>query len=294
MNILVIGATGTVGREVCTALAGKGHNIRAGIHTPEKAVMVQETGAEPVLVDFSKPKTLLAAMQGIDRVFLATPFSADMVRQTKTVVDACHKASIRQIVKLSVMGAEIEPGIQVGRWHREAENIIRASNIPYTFLRPNFFMQNFITYLGKGIKDHTSIQLPAGEGKTSFIDVRDLGQVAAVCLTQPGHDNKEYTLTGPDSLSYTQAADIISMVIGPKVQYVPLSDEQAKEALLEQGMPELLAGAMLELYQQVRAGYAAEVTPWVEKLLGRKPTLFQRFVKDHRDAFTDSKFITHL
>jgi uncharacterized protein YbjT (DUF2867 family) len=131
-----------------------------------------------VQLDYNKPDTLSAALIGVDKLFLLTPFQSNMVDLTSNLVNEAKKAGVKYIVKQSVLGADSEPAITPSRLHRQAEKIIEESGIPFTFLRPNFFMQNFVTLYSHFIKTQGAFYVPAGDAKASFVDVRDIAAVA--------------------------------------------------------------------------------------------------------------------
>jgi uncharacterized protein YbjT (DUF2867 family) len=175
-----------------------------------------------------------------------------------------------------------EPRINITRLHRQAEKIIEDSGIPFTYLRPNFFMQNFVNfYLTKG---QSSIYLPAGEGKVSFVDVRDIVAVAVQALTndENGEDGgKAYTITGPEALSYRDAARILSEYIGRKVSYVDISEVDARRIIEGMGMSEWHTNILLELLKLSREGYLSDVYDAVEEVTGRRPIPFSQFAQDY-------------
>src|SRR5262249_5390584 len=143
-TILVTGATGTIGARVLKELAGKPDVVvRAAVRSKEKSGSLG-SAATPVDFDYSKPETIAAAVKGVDHIFLVTPTVPDQVALAKQLIDAAKAAGVRHIVKLSALGADAEPGIQLGRWHREVERYLEGSGVTYTFLRPNNFMENFI------------------------------------------------------------------------------------------------------------------------------------------------------
>jgi uncharacterized protein YbjT (DUF2867 family) len=195
------------------------------------------------------------------------------------------------MVKLSVMAADVEPGTIIGRLHRQEEKIIEESGITYAFLRSGAFMQNFINFFGQTIKNQNAFYLPAGDGKVSFVDVRDIAAVVAKLLTKNNgnrgqqHENKAYDITGPEALSYSQAAEIISKEIGKKISYVDIPEEDARKAMKGIGMEDWLIDAIMELYNIIKAGYASQTTNTVEQIIGRKPTSFAQFVRDYSNSF---------
>ena len=146
-TILVTGATGTVASEVLSALEGKaGVKVLAGVRSAAKGGSLRRANIEPVDFDYSKPETVSAALQGVDKVFLLTPFVLESVAYGKALVDAAKAAGVKHIVKLSAFGSDFEPGIQLGRWHREVEKHLQVRGIAHTILRPNNFMENFLNY----------------------------------------------------------------------------------------------------------------------------------------------------
>ena len=160
-----------------------------------------------VTFDYTRPETFADAFKDVDKLFLLTPISPNMGSHSSNLVNAAKQNGIKYIVKLSVMGADAEPGITIGRLHRQEEKIIEGSGIPYSFLRPGAFMQNFVNYFGETIKNQNAFYFPAGEGKVSFVDVRDIASVAVVFLTRNDtkYENKAYGITGQEALSYGQA-----------------------------------------------------------------------------------------
>jgi uncharacterized protein YbjT (DUF2867 family) len=291
-TILVTGATGTVGSEVTKQLISSptsNFNIKAAVHSQESANRVAaETRVKPVLIDYNKPDTIEEAFKDVDRLFLLTPFQSNMVELSSNLVNVAKKktGAVKHIVKLSVMGADAKPGITGGRLHRQAENIIKESGISYTFLRPNFFMQNFINFFSQTIKEQNAFYVPAGDGKISFVDVRDIAGVAVqALLDESKHGRKTYNITGPNAISYAQAAEILSNEIGRKIKYVDISEDQAREGMKAIGMDEWFINSMMELFNITRAGYVSDVSPAIEEVTGKKPITFSEFAKDYSRAF---------
>lgn len=283
-TILVTGATGTIGSEVVKALAEKpGVTVRVAVRSAAKAEKLLGPNVVPVDFDYEKPETLAAAVKGADRVFLLTPFTENQVELGKLLIDAAKAAGVKHIVKLSAVGAEIEPGIQLGRWHRAIEKHIEASGVAYTFLRPANFMDNFIHYYppaGDG-----NIYLPLGTGAVSYIDSRDIAAVAAAVLTGEGHQGKAYVLTGPAALTTAEAASAIGAASGRDIHYVDVPEAAASKAMLDMQMPGWMVEAMMELHGICKAGYASEVSPLVEQLTGRAPRTFADFARDRAEAW---------
>ncbi len=278
--ILVTGSTGKVGSELVKALREERTPFRAAFHSPEKAEKERASGLDTVL-DYARPETLPPALAGVERLFLLSP--PGLTRLEAAVVEAAKKAGVRRIVKLSVWGAEDE-AFFFAREHRAIERIVEASGIPFTFLRPNGFMQTYFMY-GVTIKTQSAFYLPDRDARWNLIDTRDIAAVAAKTLTEPGHEGKVYELAGPEALSNSEIAETLSRVLGRTVTYVDITDDQFRAALLGVGMPQTLAETIVDLHHVVVSGAFASATPWVERITGSKPGTFDRFARDFAEAF---------
>lgn len=282
-RILVTGATGTVGSEVLRALSGGEHQVRVAARG-EKATDLQAAGYETVEMDFRRPESLVAALQGVDRALLLTPLTPDMVELGKAFVTAAKLAGVKHIVRLSGAGAETK-GITLARWHREVEEAIEASGIAYTHVRPTSFMQNYVKYMGHLIKTKGAYYLPHGTGKVSRVDARDVAAVVVAALTKDGHEGQAYALTGPEAISDYDVAEILSSTLGRPVSYVDVPEEAARQSMLEAGMPAVLVDVMVELYRIEREGWVSTVSPVVEQITGRPARTFAAFAQDYATAF---------
>lgn len=270
--ILVTGAAGTVGTEVVRALKAKGVPFRAA----HRSRPIKVEGVESVAVDYGREETVQAALEGIDTLFL---LSNDVASEAGVVI-AAQRSGVRRIVTLSVIDAEKE-AFTFARWHRAVEKQIEASGVAWTFLRPAGFMQNIINYMGPTIRSESRIYQNAGDGKVSHVDARDIGEVAALALTEPGHERKAYTLTGPRAVSYGEIAELLSSALGRAITYVALSDEQLKQGAVASGTPPAYADALVELGQFYRSNALAFVSPDIEKVTGHAPRAIEPFVSEH-------------
>lgn len=278
-TILVTGATGTIGSQVVAELArDSAVTVRAGVRDAKKASSLPN-GAAAVDFDYARPDTLAAACSGADKVFLLTPLAEDQVELGQRLVEAAKSAGVKHIVKLSALGADIEPGIQLGRWHRAVEKAIEASGMAWTFLRPNNFMENFVNFYPPDREG--AIYLPWGEGAVSFVDGRDVARCAAAALAGDGHEGKAYTPTGPAAFTVAEAAATIAKVTGRAIKYVDVPEDAAKRAMLDMQIPPWMVDALMELHAVDKAGYAAVVTEDVKKLTGKAPRSFEDFARDN-------------
>jgi uncharacterized protein YbjT (DUF2867 family) len=292
-TILVTGATGTVGSELVKQLTSpsllppsSGIKVRGAIHSQNKVEEFRRNNrtVEIAIMDFNKPQTVAEALNGVDQLFWLTlprpnvteEISGNLIREAK-------KNYIRQIVKLSVF----QLVGSIGRWHRYEEKIIEESGIPYTFLRAGAFMQNFISFFGQTIKNQNAFYLPAGNGKVSFVDVRDIAAVAVKLLTENRirHETTAFGITGQEALSYNQAAETLSKATGKKISYIDIPQEEAIKSMKGSGMEDWLIDDLIEFCNIIRAGNASQTTDTVEQFLGRIATSFEQFVRDHINSF---------
>ena len=276
MKILVTTPSGKVGQALVTTLKAAGATLRLGAHTVEKA-RAAFPGLEVVRLDHTDPATHAAAVQGVDALYLASPGDFPSAPE-KALVDAAKKAGVKKVVKLAAMGIEHSDNPL-----RQVEEHVRASGLAFTFLHPTWFMQNFTTSMAGAIKAGTLAE-PAGEGKTAFIDARDIAAVAAKALLEPGHEGKTYTLTGAELLSRGDVAAALSRELGRTVTYLPVTDEQFRAAV-KGVLPPSYTELMSHLYSIVRAGHTAVKTDTVREVLGRAPISFAQFAKEHRAAW---------
>lgn len=272
--ILVTGATGKVGSELVKRLETEKVPFRAGVRH------AGNLGMDSVAFDFDKPETFGPALTGVEKLFLLTSGGTE---REAAAVDAAKKAGVQHLVKLSVWGAEGEDFV-FGRAHREIEKKIEASGIPYTFLRPNGFMQNYLIQAAT-IKSQGAFYLPARDSRYSVVDVRDVGAVAAKVLMSTGHEGRAYTLSGPESLSNAEIAEKLSRAAGRTLTYVDVPEAQFRKSLIEMGTPEPYADAYIDLIHYYIRGKAAAVTPDIERVTGKEPRTFDEFARDFAAAF---------
>jgi uncharacterized protein YbjT (DUF2867 family) len=283
--ILVTGAAGTTGSEVTRLLASKGVRIRALVRDPEKAKRFPGGSVETVVADLEKPMTLDPALKGVDKVFLVSSVDPRMSLLHGNVIDASKRAGVKQVVRLSVLGASPNSPARFLKWHGEIDERLSRSGLSYSLLRPHSFMQNLLHARGS-IQSDGAIYYPAKEGRIAPIDARDIAACAAAVLTSEGHSGRIYDLTGPESLSYAEIAATIGKAIGREVSYVDVPPEAAREAMLGMGFPEFVADGLIELMALYGAGTYADVTQTVEKLTNVPPRTLASFAKDFAGVFS--------
>ena len=283
-KLLIISATGNIGKELVKLLVKNGGNIRVMTRSTSSTEELNALGVELFNGDMGDTDSLKRAMNGIAKVFFATPLVPNMVQLSSNIVHAAKDCGVSHLVKISGAGAELE-SITLAKWHRAIEKEIEQSGMAYTFLRPNSFMQNYANYSSHTIIDHGAFYSPMGEGQVAFIDARDIANVAYHVLTEEGHQNKAYYLSGPKALSNNEVADILSTVTGKTIRYVDVPANDARQSMLTTGMPEIIVDAMMELYQINKLGYTAEVSSTVAEITGQKATSFEAFANYYKGVF---------
>jgi len=282
--ILVTGATGKTGIDVVKGLSIVGAGVRALVRSEEKAARLRRPGVEIAIGDLGEPATLASALRGCDRVFLCSSADPRQVELQGNLVRAAKDAGVRHVVRMSGLGASLDSPVSFSRWHAETEKQLIASGIPWTFLRPHFFMQNLLGFAGS-VRAQGTLFMPMKSGKISLVDTRDIAAVAVEALTGAGHERKIYDITGPEALSGHDLAQQLSKAIGKPVRYVDVPPEEAKKGMLSAGAPEWMADAMIALYGIFAASRAAAVSPVVEQVTGYPARRFEEWARENAAAF---------
>ncbi len=280
-SILVTGAGGNVGHEVVHHLLARGATVRAAILNESDAARLPD-GVETVRFDFLDPATYAAAFNGVERLFLMRPPAiSDVERDMLPAIEYAGLAGVRQITFLSLVGAERNRVVP----HAKIETVLRASGIPWTMLRCGFFMQNLNTTHRADIVEHDDLFIPAGGGATSFIDVRDIGAVAARTLTEAGHEGQAYELTGTEALTYDDVAAMMTEELGRPITYSNPSVLSFARRMRRRGHPWRYIWVMEGIYLTTRLGMAATLAPDAARLLGRPPITMRQYVRDYAPSF---------
>jgi uncharacterized protein YbjT (DUF2867 family) len=281
--ILVIGATGTNGQEVVQRLAGAGQRVRALVRNTAKADGLRLPNVELVEGDLGDAASLGRAFAGASRAFVVTAVDQRAVEWCRNAFEAARRAGTPHVVKFSGMGAGVADAALL-RQHGETDEVLKASGLPYTILRPNSFFQNMLWSAG-AIKDHGAFYLPMRDGRQSLVDVRDIAAVAVRVLTEAGHEGQTYEITGPERLSYAEVAATLTRVLGKQVRYVDVAPEAAKDSMLKAGMPAWNADAVTELYGAFATGQFGYTTDTVKRITGLPPIPFEQWARENVAAF---------
>ena len=278
-GVFVTGASGSVGAAVVAGLRERGEHAVAAVRDAESAAGLP-TGVEARMFEFANdPGAMRAALEGCDRLFLMRPPPIEDVEQYLfPLIDAAMVSGVRQIVFLSLQGVQHNKGVP----HYRVEKYLERVGAPFTFLRPNFFMQNLSTTYRRGIRDHDEIFVPAGRAFTAFIDAHDIGAVAGAVLTSPGHLGRKYTLNGEQSLTYRNVARILTEVLRRPIRYARPSEDEYLARLADEGWPQDYIDVQRMIYRVVRLNISALPNRAVRKLTGRPATTFRQFAERER------------
>jgi len=280
--ILVTGATGHVGSELVRQLIERGEEVRALVRDPSKANKLP-AAADVAVGDLEDLPSLLKAYQGADRIFLLVPGIDHKAAETALL--AAKETGIGRIVYLSSYAVARTPLPPMGRWHQEREELIRASGIPATFLRPGGFMTNTFDWM-QTLREGGYVLDPIGPGRAALIDPADIAAVAAMALTEDGHAGKAYTLTGNEALTVAEQVAIISAVIGREIAVRDIaSPEEAVKFRYPNGAPPSLTAAIVEGLKSMRSDTQGLRTTTVQELLGRPPRSFREWCEINAGAF---------
>ena len=277
-RILVVGATGSVGRGAVAELLARGARFAAATRDPVRARSLLGPGVELVALDPEDPQSLAAACEGIDALLLVPPEAAAGRKRSlaQRIAEAAARAGIRRIALVSGLSAmRDEQSIS-----REMERDVEALAIAWTFLRPNFFMQNYHTVYRESVR-RGAIDLFTGAGRTSLVDARDVGAAAAAALLAPGHEGRAPQLTGGEALDQAEIAAILSRATGREVRYTARSHDDTRAALRAAGLSEAAVEASVARYREVEAGGFAAISPELRELLGRAPISFASYAREH-------------
>ena len=288
--ILVLGATGNVGKEVAKQLISAGRPVRVLVRDRKRAEAALGTeGYTVVEGEFDNPDALAKSMEGIEGVFIVTLDEEYFyTHQLEKIIGAAQTAKVTRAVMLSAR-ADITSYMPFFRWHGIAERMLLNSGIPCTLLRPAWFMQNFLTTAAGGV-----LNVSAGKGLMGFIDTRDIASVAVAALVEPGHQPKLYLLTGPEALNHYQVAEILSECTGRNFTYNSINEDTYRTQLIANGGDESFVNLSIDISEDMRKGRTGVLWPDLKEILGHNGHTFREFVNDHLEAFEKLGSVTRF
>jgi len=269
--ILIVGAGSRTGRELVRLLGAAG--------APVRLLTRSAPGPDEVAGDLADPASLDRAMKDVDAVFVLSSAAPGELAWHRNAIEAAARAGVGHLVRSSILGADPGSPARFIRDHGQADEYLRASGVPFTILRPNFYMHNVTELWPASLDPQGNYYAPAGEARISMVDARDVAAVAARVLAgEPAGRARD--VTGPEALSHAEAAAKLAASLGRQVRYVPVDDAAARSGMLAAGMGEWLADGLIELYRDYRRsgpdGYAARVHGTVRDLTGAEPRTLDR------------------
>lgn len=278
--IVVTGATGRTGSEVVRALLAQGSAVRAFVRDPAKARSLFGDAVDLVEGDFADPFSVRSAFDGVEQVFLSGADDPRRVEWETAAIDVAASSGVGRIVKLSSIQAHPASPVAFWDWHGRIERHLAASGVPAVILRSSFFMSNVLAAADQ-VAAEGRLYAPAGEARIAMVDPRDVGAAAAAVLAAADHVDRTYVLTGPTAMTHDEVAAELSTVTNRTIDYIDVPDDLAQQGMSRAGLPEVVAGQIVQVYAALRQGVGAPVTDTVERLTGRHPRDFATFARDH-------------
>jgi uncharacterized protein YbjT (DUF2867 family) len=279
-NILVIGATGSIGLEVAKRLVDLNESVKVAVRDPERAKSINLSGVEFVAFDYHQPETFETVFLGIDKVLLVSPPSyLNLEEKVISAVETAIKKGVKHFVNISAISIDSE----LDKPLKKIENYLKDSDADTVFLRPNCYMQNFKDLFRDLIIEENQISVPAKNSKICFVDVRDVADVAVKALTDETLKNNTYNLTGGKSLNMHVVAHLFSEELNRDIEYNDITEEYFEKSLKAAGWPAGTIKGTIDLCSHVKSGETDFVSNDIKNILGREPIKFEQFVKDYSD-----------
>ncbi len=281
-KILIIGATGSIGLEAAKRLLEKKQPVKIAVRNPDKAESLHLKGAEVVHFEYQKPETFFNTFESVSKIILVSPPS--FLKIHNDVINAINVAKdsgIEQIVNISAMGVEKDDNDPM----RLIEKHIENSGLKYVILRPSCYMQNFTNLFRDFIKSNNEIFAPAEDAKSSFVDLRDVADVAVKVLLDDNFNNKTFALTGSQALNLHVIAFLFSEALKREINYSKISEDFFKKTLLSAGWPQITIEGTIELCNYIKGNSNSEVSDDVKKILKKEPLKFEQFIMDYIDIW---------
>ena len=290
-NLLVLGATGQVGKLVASHLRRSDANLWVG--TRRKALLEELAGrfGASRFIDLDDPRTFDEALKGITGLFLLTGYTVDMLVQSKSLIDAAKRNGIKHIVHLGAFTRDHDAYSTVFAWHQMIEAYLRDSGVAWTNIHPNMFMQNFLSvwWWIKGAVYNAYTSKAVG-----FTALEDVAEAAAVILMEgpDKHNEKDYWFSA-DALTPRQVAETLTAATGRKFTAAVQNAGGFTNHAVQPGSPfePAYAKGGFELFEQVEDGrmaYVGSVIDDTKKLLGREPLLLRDWAKLHANELLEA------
>lgn len=283
-KILITGATGNVGLATVRFLLSQNeqdYKVVAAVRGIERAQKLEGVGmAQFVNFEFDEPKTYATALKGVNKLLLIRPNQiSDVSKHIFPFLDQVEKSDVKQLVFVSIVGAQRN---RIFANHR-IETHLKKMSTPHTIIRPSLYMQNLITLHGQDIRNNDRVYIPAGAGSVNYIDARDVARVAVELLTKPGHDGKEYDITGQEPMDFYKIAAMFTNELGREIKYArPSTIKFIRQKMREKKeMPFIVTLSLL--YEAARNGKMGHMSNVFKELTGSEPGKLEDFIHENRN-----------
>jgi NAD(P)H dehydrogenase (quinone) len=277
----VTGATGAIGGRVARRLAERGLEQRLIVRDASRA---PEIGGVEVVeaAGYSDGESMRRAFEGVDKLLLVSgEESARRRAEHESAIDAAAAAGVRHVIYTSFLSAAPDATFTFGRDHYFAEEHIKASGMAWTFLRDSIYLDFIPVFAGEdGV-----IRGPADEGRIAPVARDDVADVAAEALAGPGHEGQVYPLTGGESFTLAEAAEILTRVTGTEVRFVNETLEEARESRAPSGAPDWMIEGWVTTYSQIATGEMDVVADTVERIAGHPPITLEELLRANPDSW---------
>ena len=284
-TILLTGANGSVSSAVIRSLQGSGHRLIGLVRDPGKAKDLAAAGVELRTGDLSLLRTVEGAFEGVDVAWLLTSPGPLAPIQASNALWAARLGGVKHVVRMSAVGAAHDAPNLNSRLHALSDAEIAGSGVPFTVVKPHFFMQNMMM-AARSVAEQGKIHFALGAAKIPMIDVRDIAASVAAILKNPApHAGKTYTLTGPTAIGVDQVAAAIGEQLGKRVEYVPVPVDAMVQTVTKMGLDDYNQVALRDYFTSYSRGWESAVTSAVKDLTGAAPRSVSEFARDHVGAF---------
>lgn len=281
MTYLITGATGDVGTRVVREMVARGVRPKVFVRDAARAHALYGEDAEIHVGDLSDAASLRRAMRGVHTLFLVN-VGPEIPQRDGSAAAIAREEGVRRIVKLSSL--DVEQGLAIGAWHEKGEAAIRASGVAYTFVRPTGYMSNLLAWAG-AIRSEGIVRSSTGNGGRPFIHSADIAAVSVAALLDESYTGRVLSITGPRSLTFGDATEILSHAIGKKLVYQSISDEEAGERYAKVSGSAEETAAHIAVWRAIREGRLATTTDGVEQVLGRQPISLEQWAAENASQF---------
>jgi uncharacterized protein YbjT (DUF2867 family) len=284
-KILVLGASGNIGRILVHKLQKRKADFIAGVPLPE-IHKLEELNIKCAKLDFNEPASLDNAMKGIDTLFMLLPMEEPMIQWGSNILRSAKNSGVQFILRSSIINAYADSRYALFKVHGQIDGELRSSGIAFSIVHPNAFMQNFTVYHLNTINENNEFYFPHSTSRISYIDARDIAEVDSIILTDPSsHYKKEYTLTGPSAISNSEIASMLSETTGRKISFIKLSQQDFRKQLETMKIPSWNIDMIMSVEQHAEDGKLEILTDDIYRITGKMPISFMEFTRDYAEKW---------